>query len=184
MNSLKKLTWLQNLEKNADRPWYPFILAALALVDLFIVIVPNDGIIVVSTASRPKKWFVFGLAMTMGSLVGSLLLALLTRHYGEAFINWLSPSLLSSETWLWTENFFKEWGVWAVLGAAASPMAQQPTILLAALSEMPYSYLALCVFIGRAFKFLSYAWVASHFPKLLKKLPGLNKELRDLKRPN
>lgn len=171
---------IRRLQKYIDKPWYPFVLMGLTFADLFIVIVPSDGIVVASAAARPKKWFLIGASLALGSLVGSICLALITKHFGEPFIHWMSPSLLGSETWIKAELWFSDWSVWAVFASAASPLAQQPIIFIAAIADMPLHWLALAVGCGRLLKFLSYAWIASHSPKLLKKIPALDDELKAL----
>jgi len=179
----RTLKWVRQLQKYVDRPWYPLVLAGLTFSDLFIVVVPSDGIVVASSAARPKKWFLIGCSMTLGSVLGALLLAALTHAMGESFINWLSPNLLDSEVWIVTTGWFDRWGVWAVFLVAISPLAQQPIILMAAMADMPLPIIGLCVGGGRLIKFLGYAWIASHSPKLINKIPALRDELKDLDDP-
>jgi membrane protein YqaA with SNARE-associated domain len=171
---------IRRLENFVDRPWYPFALAFLTMIDFFVVFIPSDGIIVASVAAKPRKWIVFGVAMAAGSLIGGLLMALLTKHLGQPFIDWLAPGILSSPSWLTTEAWVDRWGFWALFAVAASPLAQQPTILLAAITDMPYFWIGVALGSGRLIKFLGYAWVASHAPKLLSKIPALKHELDEL----
>jgi membrane protein YqaA with SNARE-associated domain len=118
--------------------------------------------------------------MALGSLLGGILLAELSRHYGEPFINWMSPGLLNSESWQLAESWIERHGVWALFLVAASPFAQQPSILLGGLTDMPLYEIAFALGTGRLIKFLTYAWIASHTPKLVKKIPALSGELEEL----
>ncbi|MEO5666566.1 MAG: hypothetical protein ABIR96_00765, partial [Bdellovibrionota bacterium] len=163
---------IRRLERYADRPWYPFVLAGLTFIDFFIVIIPSDGIVFAAAAARPKKWAVVAFSMTLGSLMGGLVLAALGKHFGEPFIDWLAPGLLNSKSWHTSELWFEKWGFWAVFTVAASPLAQQPSILLAALADMSLFWIGLALGTGRSVKFFGYAWVASHAPRLLSKIPG------------
>jgi membrane protein YqaA with SNARE-associated domain len=178
------LAQIRRLERFVDRPWYPFVLAGLTFIDFFVVFVPSDGIVVASTLARPKKWFLVGFSMTMGSLLGGLLMALLTKHYGEPFIDWMSPGLLETQAWHTSEMWVDRWGVWALFGVAVSPLAQQPSIMLAALADMPLTWIGVALGGGRLVKFLGYAWVASHAPRLIGKLPALQQELQELHQPD
>lgn len=176
----KALGAIRGLRRYVDRPWYPFALAGLTMIDFFVVFIPSDGIIVASAMARPKRWVSLGIAMALGSLIGGLILAAVAQHFGEPFINWISPGLLDSEAWLTSEAWLERHGIWALFLVAASPLAQQPSILLAGLTDMPIWEIGLALASGRLLKFLAYAWIASHTPKLVKKIPALSGELEEL----
>ncbi len=176
----KALSGIRRLRRYVDRPWYPFVLGTLTFLDFFVVFVPSDGIIVASAVARPKKWFTLGVAMALGSLIGGVFMAELSRHYGESFITWISPGLLNSEAWEMAETWLENHGIWALFLIAASPLAQQPSVLLAGLTDMPITHIGIAIGSGRLLKFLAYAWIASHTPKLLKKIPALSGELEEL----
>lgn len=176
----KALAGVRALRRYVDRPWFPFALAGLTFIDFFVVFIPSDGIIVASSMARPKKWFSMAVWMSVGSLLGGVLLAIVTRHYGEPFIAWLSPNLLSSHAWKLSEAWIEKHGVGAMFLIAASPLAQQPSMLLAGLANVSMSEIALALGTGRLIKFLVYSWIASHTPKLIKKIPAIGGELEDL----
>jgi len=171
------------LERYVDRPWYPFVLAGLTFIDFFVVIIPSDGIAVASVLARPKKWISVAVAMALGSLIGGLLLAVLTKQFGEPFIDWIFPGILNTESWHTSELWVEKWGFWAVFALAASPMAQQPGVLLAALTDMPFLWIGIALGGGRLIKFLVYAWIASHAPRLIMKMPAVKHELEELHDP-
>jgi len=174
------LAQIRRLERYVDRPWYPFVLAGLTFIDFFVVFVPSDGIVVASAAARPKKWFLVGISMALGSLLGGVLVAVLAKDLGEPFIEWLAPGLLDSKSWQTSEAWVDRWGFWAVFVVAASPLAQQPSVLLAALADMPLLGIGTALGAGRALKFLTYAWIASHAPRLAAKMPAVKHDLEEL----
>lgn len=176
----KALSAIRGLRRYVDRPWYPFALAFLTCIDFFVVFVPSDGIIVVSSMARPKRWVTLAVAMSLGSLIGGVIMAAITQHYGEPFISWISPGLLESQTWQSSEAWLEQHGLWALFLVAFSPLAQQPSMLLAGLTDMPLYEIALALGSGRLLKFLCYSWIASHAPKYLEKIPTLKGELGEL----
>lgn len=176
----KALSGVRKLRRYVDRPWYPFALAGLSLLDFFVVIIPTDGVAVVSAMARPKKWVLIALSLAVGSMLGGLLVAELVRVYGDSFVNWLSPGVMASATWQNSENWLEQHGLWALFLVALSPLPQQPSVLFAGLTDMPLYELAIALGLGRSIKFLTYGWIASHAPKLVRRIPALKHELEEL----
>lgn len=172
--------FLSYLQKFSDRSWYPSLVAGLALSDCFILIVPTDGILVSSVLMNPKKWLRLALWTTVGSTLGAGLLAWTIESYGMGFIFKIYPDLMLSSMWIWTENFFNQYGLLVVLLVAASPLAQHPAIVLAALSGANIFFITGVVLLGRLVKYVFIAYISSHMPHLLKKMWGLQGELKEV----
>lgn len=162
--------WLEALRRHGDRPWYGPALAGLALVDVFLVFVPTDGIVVSSAMLTPRRWFSIAAWVTLGSTAGALLLAHLVQAHGLPLILHYYPGLETSSTWTWTTTFFDRYGLYLVFLIAASPLMQQPAVILAAAAREPLVPLTVVILIGRLLKFGVVAWIASHAPNLLKRL--------------
>ena len=73
-----------------DRPWYVALVGGLAALDLFIMIIPTDGLLVTSVLVRPKRWVSWFLWVSIGSAVGAAALAAII-HWDPL---WLKESLL------------------------------------------------------------------------------------------
>jgi membrane protein YqaA with SNARE-associated domain len=168
------------LQEYVDRVWFPGFLAVLGFLDVFLVVLPNDGLLISSTMLRPKKWFWLGLGITVGSTLGSLVLAGLVQLKGLPWILSMYPGIDQSHTWVLTEKFFGQYGLLLVFGMAASPFFQQPSVILASLARTPLTHLALALFIGRLLKFLLFAYIASHAPRLITRIWGLKGELEEV----
>lgn len=171
------IVWLQH---HVSRWWYGPFIGLLAFADALILIIPNDGILISSTMLVPKRWLNFAVCISIGSTLGAILLAALTQYYGLPLLERFYPELIASEGWAWSEKFFNEYGLWVVFGVAITPLIQQPSVILAALAHIPLPLIAILVFAGRALKFLFMAWVASHSPRLLGKLWGIQGELEEV----
>lgn len=171
--------YVAKLEQHADRPWYPFLISILAVLDTLIIVIPNDGILIASSMLQPKRWAIFAIAVAIGSTVGAMILSTLVEHQGLPWILDYYPAINETEVWKWTEKFFGDYGLLLVLGISLSPLMQQPMIILAGLAHTPFYKLAAALFAGRIIKFLFMAYLGSHSPKLLKKIWGLGDELKD-----
>ncbi len=171
--------FVQLLQQYVYRVWYPPLIGALAALDNLILIVPTDGILISSTMLTPRRWFVLAMSVVVGSSCGALVLAYLVEYQGLPWILELFPGIDQTPYWVWTESLFDEYGLFLVFGVAATPLMQQPVIILASLSGIPLFPFGLAVFAGRLIKFLIMAYVGSHTPKLLSKMWGLRGELDD-----
>lgn len=171
--------YTQKLEQYADRAWYPPLIAVLSILDNLIIIIPNDGILIASSMLIPKRWMIYAISITIGSTIGALTLSALVQHHGLPWILDFYPGLDQSEMWKLTDEFFDKYGLWMVFLIGVTPLTQQPIIILAALANTPFTKLALALFAGRLIKFHVMAYLGSHSPRLLKKIWGMNDELKD-----
>jgi membrane protein YqaA with SNARE-associated domain len=170
---------IQVLQKFADRIWYPPFIGLLALLDNFVVIIPNDGILISSSMLTPRRWFLLALSVAIGSTIGSVLLAAFVETRGMEWILEVYPGLHETASWIWTKNFFDKYGMILVFVVAMTPFMQQPVIIMASLAQSPLILLASIVFSGRFIKFLIMAYLGSHAPRYLNKLWGIKGELKD-----
>lgn len=170
---------VQILQKFADRIWYAPFIGLLAAVDNFVVIIPTDGILISSSMLTPRRWFILGLNVAIGSTLGAIILAAFVEIQGLDWILRIYPDVIETKSWIWTRDFFDKYGMIIVFIIAMTPLMQQPIIIMASLAEMPLFILAIVMFSGRIIKFLLMAYIGSHAPRLLNKLWGLKGELND-----
>lgn len=176
-NRIREL--VQILQEYADRLWYPPFIGFLAALDSLVVVIPNDGILISSCMLTPRRWFFLALSVSIGSTLGALTLATIVESHGLPWILNLFPGINESPSWLWTESLFSQYGLLLVFAIAATPLVQQPVIILAGLAQVPLLEFTGAVFIGRFLKFLFMAYLGSHAPRLLGRLWGLKSDLRD-----
>jgi membrane protein YqaA with SNARE-associated domain len=168
------------LQTYADRLWYPPLIAFLAALDNIVIVIPNDGILISSSMLTPKRWFWLALSVTIGSTIGAMALATLIEIQGLPWLLDFYPGVDQTDTWRVTNDFFQVYGLIIVFIVAASPLMQQPAVILASLADTPLPKLAAVVFVGRFIKFLIMAYVGSHAPRLLERMWGLKGELDDV----
>lgn len=167
------------LEAHADAFWYSPAILILACLDLFVIILPMDGILISSTMLQPKKWWLFALMITIGSTMGCFLFAILVQRLGLPWLNELFPSILQSTSWVWTQNFFQQYGLYFLFFLAASPIAQQPGIAAAVMAQHSLLEIFWIILGGRLLKYLVLAYISSHAPKLLTKIWGIQSEIKE-----
>lgn len=168
--------WLQ---KYARRIWYPPFIGVLAALDNLIVIVPTDGILVSSTILTPRRWAWLAFCISFGSTIGAIILAAIVEWHGLPWILDWYPHIIESQTWVYTDKFFEQYGLILVFVIAATPLMQQPAIILASLANTSLIELAAVVFAGRFLKYLLMAYLASHAPRLLKNVWGIRGDMDD-----
>ncbi len=172
--------YVKLLQRFTDRFWYPPLIGFLAALDNFIIIIPNDGILISSSMLAPKRWFILALSIAVGSTIGAIALAYLVETQGLPWILEIYPNINETKTWALTFEFFEKYGLLLVFVVAVTPFVQQPAIILASLAHTPYFELAAVIFTGRFIKFLIMAYVGSHAPRLLTKMWGVKTELKDV----
>lgn len=172
----KYIKWL---EQFADRPWYPLLIAVLSVLDNFLIVIPNDGILVASSMLVPKRWFLFALFVSVGSTIGSILFCALVEMQGLPWIMEYYSGITQTEIWTWTEKFFDSYDILIVFAVAILPITQHPVLILAGLSNTSLFTLTVVIFAGRFLKFVLMAYLGSHSPKMLKKIWGMQDELKD-----
>ncbi|AZZ36045.1 hypothetical protein CIK05_04315 [Bdellovibrio sp. qaytius] len=168
------------LQYYIDRTWYLPMLSLLALLDNYIIVIPIDGILISSSMLKPKKWFYFGFFVAIGSAIGALGLAYIIRVYGIQIVESFFPHIQSSSSWIRTQSFFDQYGLWLLFAVAVTPFTQQPAIILAVLAGVPVLQIFLIEFLGRWIKFSLMAYVGSHAPNLIKKFWGIQGELHEV----
>lgn len=167
------------LQRYAHRLWYPPLIGLLAALDNFVIVVPTDGILVSSTMLTPKRWVLLAFSVAIGSTLGALLLSMLVEWHGLPWILEYYPTVNQTKTWALSQEFFENYGLILVFAVAATPVMQQPAVILASLANTPLFKLAAVIFTGRLIKYLIMAYVGSHAPRLLEKMWGMKNDLKD-----
>lgn len=171
--------YTRKLEKYADRAWYAPLIGLLAILDNIIIVIPNDGILIASAMLIPKRWALFATSVAIGSTIGAVVLALLVEYQGAPWVMEFFPAIDNSQMWIWSKEFFDQYGLIVVFVVGLSPILQQPVIIMAALANTPLYKLAAVIFLGRFIKYFVMAYLGSHSPRLLKKIWGIETELKD-----
>src|SRR5690606_1593682 len=104
--------WVKQLQRHSRRWWYGPAIAALACADLFVIVVPTDGLLVSASMLAPRRWLYFAIIVTIGSAFGAWLLAVALHTHGMPFLLGIFPDIEASSAWIWTEWLMDNWGEW------------------------------------------------------------------------
>ncbi|MBS1960878.1 MAG: VTT domain-containing protein [Bdellovibrionales bacterium] len=174
------------LKTHAQRPWFLPLVCFLAFIDLFIVVLPTEGMIMTTSVMRPRRWFVTGFAVTTASALGAIALSLASREWGTPFVAWIAGAdFLTSAKWISTQKWIGDYGFWAIFLTALGPFPQQPVVLVAAVAGMSIPEIFVGAWFGRIPKYLFFSYVAARGEKWLREEfahhPSLNRfpKLRD-----
>jgi membrane protein YqaA with SNARE-associated domain len=154
--------------------WFAPILTILALLDVFLIFIPADGIMISSSMILPKRWLSFALHVAIGSSLGALLLVIIVQHYGPEQLTHFFPNINQSEIWKWTLHFFHQYGIIVLFIVGLMPFSQQPVLILSALSDHSLLIMGAAILLSRIIKFSVMAYTATHAPKFLSRFWGKN----------
>lgn len=171
--------WINRLEHFVSRPWYPIMVAVLAGLDLFILIIPTDGLLITAGLAMPRRWWFIAGVVALGSTLGCVALSGILYSNPE-FLDHILNKYANSTSWMKTAEFGTRYGLVAIFLGCASPLALQPFVLLGPVLKIPILRFIIVVFVGRLLKFLFVTWICSHAPHLLKRIWGLKKDLKEV----
>ena len=175
--------FFRRLQAFVDRPWYLPLIATLGGLDLFVLVIPTDGLLISYVMLRPKTWIRAFILTSLGCAIGALALAILIQSGAEWFTYEKLSQSVGADTWQWVDGFVENHGTLALGALAILPIPQFPGIVVAALMGMPLSSIFISVLVGRLLKFAVLAYAASHAPRLLMKIPVLRKEITTFTEP-
>jgi membrane protein YqaA with SNARE-associated domain len=173
---MRRLGFTQRIKNFADRSWYAPLIGVFAGADQFIVIIPIEWLLIPGVLMRPRRWLSSGLWVATGCALGALALAAVAKFYGLDLLAQWAPSVVHSKGWGHATHYLEDYGAVALFLIAASPIPQQPAVALAGLTKIALPKVFVAVWLGRAIKYCFVAWLASHAPGLLAKLPGAKKQ--------
>lgn len=170
---------IKKMQRFSNRYWYGPLLTLLAVLDCLIVVIPIDGILISSSMILKRRWFLYACAVTIGSTLGALIVYTVAQDFGIQKILEIYPAIDQTNIWSWTQGFFQNYGVLVIFFVGLFPITQQPALIMAAIGEVSFIPLVLAIFVSRIIKFSIMAFIASHAPRMLNKLWGVRKELKD-----
>lgn len=176
----KILKFLKVVLEKVDNPFFPLVMAILAAIDHFIIVIPSDGILITSVFIRKKKWVRNAFFISLGSTLGAILIVLIVHHFGQERIIMHFPNITHSTFWPYSQNLLINYGLWGLFLVMLTPFMQQPALILIGLTEHSFLIVLAVVLAGKGMKYFLMAWVASKFPEVIRKSKLLGHEVNEV----
>jgi membrane protein YqaA with SNARE-associated domain len=153
----------------AGRRGYSLLVASLALLDAFVLFVPNEALLVSAVLARREHWLRIAAWVSVGSALGAALFGFLCSRYGSALVSLLFPSLLSSKGWTHSAHFIRHHAIWGLALISLSPLPQHAAVAIAGLAHISVKRIFFSVLLGRSLKYFLVAWLCQHTSHLWKR---------------
>jgi membrane protein YqaA with SNARE-associated domain len=137
----------------AERWWFPPLAAALAAAATLSLTVPVGPVLIALVALNPRRWRAIVIWAVLGSVVAGTLGTHLLGHFGMAWIDRQLPQLAASKHWHYLVNWAASYGFVTLAAVAASPFAQTPALILAAMLGMKWPTVFGALLLGKGLKY-------------------------------
>jgi membrane protein YqaA with SNARE-associated domain len=171
--------------KLAEKPWFLIALFLLSAADLFVIVIPVEGLTLATVLARRKHWLRPALAMALGSTLGCIALAELT-YWNAPWVLSRLGSLQESSSWSWIQSHINTLGAGVVILGAYTPIPLQVLTVAPALGGLKPELLYPALAIGRFGRAILLCWAASHakggLSRMLSQFKKARRELNELDR--
>jgi membrane protein YqaA with SNARE-associated domain len=144
---------VQRLAPFAEHWWFPPLAAVLSAAATLSLSIPVAPILISFVALNPRRWPTLVLWSMLGSAAAGALFTHLLGHFGAAWIAERLPQLAASKHWHYLVSWVANYGFVTLAAVAASPFAQTPALILAALSGMPWPAVFGALAVGKTAKY-------------------------------
>ena len=145
--------WADRLFPYADRWWFPLLAGALSASATLSLSVPVVPLLIALVALNPRRWRAIVLWAVLGSATAGALFTHLIGHFAMAWIDERLPQLVASKHWHYLVSWVSSYGFISLTGIAASPFAQTPALILAALLGLPWPMVFGALLLGNGLKY-------------------------------
>jgi len=146
----------------ARHPRAPWYLGGLSFAESSFFPIPPDVMLAPMSMARPKRALWFATLTTLTSVVGGMFGYLIGMFAFELVAPLLEEGGRYAEPFALAQNWFDEWGFWAVFAAGFSPIPYKIFTITAGVLSMAFVPFVLASFVGRGLRFylvaLLMAW--------------------------
>jgi len=140
------------------------LVGGIAFALTFSMLMPFVPVLITTVLARRERWRAIVLVSSFGSATAGVLLYLTFHHIGWNQLIEAYPDLLQTKAWIDVNRWVLAYGTWALFVIAASPFAQTPALVVAAVSDLPIPEVFLALLLGKLVKYGLWAWAAAKFP--------------------
>ena len=140
----------------AKHPKAEFYLGVLSFSESSFFPIPPDVMLAPMCLAKPSKSLRFALVTTVTSVLGGVF-GYLIGSFAFEYVEPLIQSMGYQEKFILTQNWFVEWGFWAILIAGFSPIPYKLFTITAGLIGMMFLPFVLASVVGRGARFFLVA---------------------------
>ncbi len=135
--------------------WY---LAGLSFTESSFFPVPPDVMLAPMALARPERAWRLAALTTVASVLGGLF-GYLIGHYAFTFVEPWIQRVGYTEAYQHAQDWFREWGFWAIFIAAFTPLPYKMFTIAAGVIAMPLLPFVIASLIGRGARFFLVAGI-------------------------
>lgn len=150
-------SWIGLLARKAEHRSYPWWVALIAFLCTLTALAPFGVILTASVLFKPQRWREIVVLSGAGAAFASVILFTGFTHLPwETLLHWF-PALGEAERVALAQRWIGEYGAWALLAIAASPLPQTPALLVCSLAALPVWQVFVAMLCGKWLKYALYA---------------------------
>jgi membrane protein YqaA with SNARE-associated domain len=154
----------QLLYASARHRYYPLVVGLIAFASTATFSFPFVLVLIPAVLIAPRRWLILGLVSGLASGVGGALLVEVFSYLGREVVLSRFPQLIASSTWQMASGWLADYGLFALMVVAGSPMPQTPVIFFYSLADPSVPGTLAAVGIGKTVKYVFLAWLISRSP--------------------
>jgi membrane protein YqaA with SNARE-associated domain len=158
-----RVRWIAYVERFADHPSAPYLLAAIAFLDSSILPLVPDILFVPMALLQPRQLWRLTILGTVAATAG----ALLGYVIGAAFWDLIGARLVEvyggMDKFQAFEAMFHKWGVWIIIFKALTPIPFKFAAIAAGLAQMNLLVFCAAALVSRALHFVMIALLVKWF---------------------
>jgi membrane protein YqaA with SNARE-associated domain len=156
------------LHRFADKPWVPFALGFISLLDFFTLVIPSDAFFLAALLGDFKKWKRFAAGMIGGRLLAVGFVFFASRHLPLDWVHAQASTYGLSSAWDQCERFFESFGPMSLGVTALTPLPMFFVTLMSAVSGAVLWEIESFAFGGLLVRYLVLTAVVAGGQKILK----------------
>lgn len=159
--------YLQSLlQRHAMGRFYPLFTGAVAC-GCAVSAIPFVPVLIAAVLISPQQWRSIAIFTSMGSAFGGLIVLLIFHQLGWVYIMQSHPEWFNNDIWQLMLHWLTDWGIWALVLIAATPLPQSPALFFLAMTDQSWWGLWAALAGGKLLKYGSVAYLTRYFPERL-----------------
>ncbi len=158
-----RVRWIAYVERFADHPAAPYLLAVIAFLDSSILPLVPDILFVPMALLRPRQLWRLAALCTVSAAAGALLGYVIGAEFWDLIGEHLVDVYGGIDKFHAFQRMFDTWGVWIIIFKALTPIPFKFAAIAAGLAHMNLLVFCVAALVSRALHFAMIALLVSWF---------------------